>query len=62
MVALWSAAPFAAIQFGVISIAAVLWLELRREERRLRLVRSLQTMLDNETVDRQGENFIPRAA
>jgi hypothetical protein len=53
---------FAAMQFGVISIAATLWLELRREERRLRLVRKVESVLHEEDFCRPGEAYFKRVA
>jgi hypothetical protein len=62
MVALSSAAPFAAVQFGVLSIAAVLWSELHREERRRRRLRNVQTQLEDIDLRRSGEDHFKRAA
>jgi len=52
----------AAMQVGVISIAATLWFELRREERRLRLVRKVESALHEENVRRPGEEYFKRVA
>jgi hypothetical protein len=50
------------MQGGLIAIVAVLWIELRREERRRRLVRNLQSVLTDEDLGRSKEDHLKRAA
>jgi hypothetical protein len=52
---------FAALLVGVIAIAAVLWLEARRDEQRRRLVKRLESVLNDEGV-RAAEDQLKRAA
>jgi hypothetical protein len=60
--ALSSVVPYAALQVGVILIGALLWLDLRREARRRRLLSSIQSVLKNADPDIPGEKFFTRAA
>jgi hypothetical protein len=53
---------FAALLVGVIAIAAVLWLEARRDEQRRRLVKRLESVLNDEGVRRAAEDQLKRAA
>jgi len=53
---------FAALLVGVIAIAAVLWLEARRGEQRRRLVKRLESLLNDEGVRRAAEDQLERAA
>jgi len=53
---------FAALLAGVIAIAAVLWLEARRGEQRRRLVKRLESLLNDEGVRRAAEDQLERAA
>lgn len=62
MLALSGAAPFATLQIGVIGIAAVLWLESHREERRRRPIRNLQSVLDDDDLRRSKREHWKRAA
>jgi hypothetical protein len=55
-------APYATLQAGVFLIAAVLWFELHREERRRRLARSIQSLLTDEDAAGSGEKILKRAA
>jgi hypothetical protein len=55
-------AVYAALQVGVISIAAVLWRDLAREQRRRWLLQNLETVLNEEKLDSKGEKFFTRAA
>jgi len=53
---------FAALLAGVIAIAAVLWLEARRDERRRRFMKRLESVLNDETSRRAAEDQLKRAA
>jgi hypothetical protein len=58
MVTLTKIVPLAALQVGVIFIAAVLWREARCDERRRRWVRNLQSLLhDAESVQKEEDHF-----
>jgi len=56
------ALPFAALLFVAISIAAVLWFEFHREERRRRRLRNVQTQLEDIELHRSGGDHLKRAA
>jgi hypothetical protein len=62
MVAISRVVVFAALLVGVISMAAALWLELRRDERRRRLARNVQSILSAEDFYRSGEKHFKRVA
>ena len=62
MVELSNVIPFAALLVGVILIAAYLWFDARREDRRQYLVRSLQSVLENEQQIRPRKKLFQRAA
>jgi len=53
---------FAALLAGVIAIAAVLWLEARRDERRRRFMKRLESVLNDETSRSAAEDQLKRAA
>jgi hypothetical protein len=53
---------FAALWIGVISIAAALWLEFHRDERRRRLVKNIQSVLSGQDVQAPAETRLDRAA
>ena len=53
---------FAALLSGVIAIAAVLWLEARRDERRRHFMKRLESVLNDETSRRAAEDQLKRAA
>ena len=53
---------FAAMLIGLVSVAATLWLELRRNERRRRLVRSIESVLVDEDFRRSEEKVFKRVA
>jgi len=53
---------FAALLAGVIAIAAVLWLEARRDARRRRFMKRLESVLNDETSRRAAEDQLKRAA
>ena len=62
MLALQGIVVFGALQFGAIAIAAALWLELRREELRLRRVRKVESILHDEDLCRPREAYFKRVA
>jgi hypothetical protein len=53
---------FAALLSGVLAIAAVLWLEARRDARRRRLLKRLESVLNDEGLRRAAEDQLKRAA
>ena len=53
---------FAALLSGVLAIAAVLWLEARRDARRQRLLNRLESVLNGEGSRRAAEDQLKRAA
>jgi hypothetical protein len=53
---------FAALLAGVIAIAAVLWLEARRDERRRHFMKRLESVLNDETSRSAAEDQLKRAA
>jgi len=62
MMAIPRVVAFAGLLVGVMSIAAALWLELRRDDRRRRLVRSVESILNDGEFDRSGEEHFKRVA
>ena len=54
--------PYAVVQVGVTWIAAVLWRDLRREERRRRLLLNLKSVLNDEQLCPTDEKYFTRAA
>jgi hypothetical protein len=50
-------AALAAMSIGVVAIAAVLWLEMRRDGRRRRLVQNVASILREEDPRRGEEQF-----
>jgi len=62
MVAIPRVVAFAALLVGVISIAVALWLESRRDQRRRRLVRNIESILSDEDFCRSGEKQFKRVA
>lgn len=57
-------AMFAAMQSGVVAIAAVLWLDIRLAElqRRQWLLRNLEAALQDEGTCHNAEDYLTRAA
>lgn len=55
-------AAFLAMLIGVISIAGVLWREARREQRRCRLVRRVESILRDEDFSLSEEKQLKRVA
>jgi len=53
---------FAVLLVAVITIAVVLWLEARRHEQRQRLVKRLESVLNDEGVRSAVEDQLQRAA
>jgi len=53
---------FAVMLLGVISIAATLWIDMRREQRRRRLVKNVQTVLSEGDLQRSEEIPLKRVA
>ena len=53
---------FATLLVGVFTIAAVLWLEARRDERRRRLIKRLESLLGDGPSRGTGEDQLQRAA
>jgi hypothetical protein len=53
---------FAALLVGAIAISAALWLEARRDERRRRLMKRLESVLNDEGSRRAAEDQLKRAA
>jgi hypothetical protein len=53
---------FAALLAGVIAIAAAIWLEARRDERRLRLMKRFESVLGDPTSRRTRKDQLDRAA
>ena len=62
MFAFLSFVPYAAVQAGVILIAAVLWFDFSNEDRRRRLVRNLQSVLNYGEENREEKKPFRRAA
>jgi hypothetical protein len=53
---------FAVLLLVVISIAATLWIEMRRDERRRRLVKNVQAVLSDDGFQPSGETRLKRVA
>ena len=53
---------FAALLAGAIAIAAALWLEARRDERRRRFMKRLESVLNDQGSRRAEEDQLKRAA
>ena len=53
---------FAALLVGAIAIAAALWLEARRDERRRRFMKRLESVLNDQGCRRAEEDQLKRAA
>ena len=62
MLATMRLSVFAAEVVGVIAIAAVMWLEARRDARRQFFMKRLKTALGDESGGRVGEDQFKRAA
>jgi hypothetical protein len=62
MLAIPRIAAFVAMLIGVISIAGALWREARRDQRRYRLVRNVESILRDEDVGRSEERHLKRVA
>jgi hypothetical protein len=62
MLAIPRIAAFLAMLLGVISIAGVLWREARRDQRRRRLVRHVESILRDEDFSLSGEKHLKRVA
>jgi hypothetical protein len=50
------------MELGVISIAATLWLELRRDDRRRRIVKTVEAVLNGDEGRPSGGTPLKRAA
>jgi hypothetical protein len=53
---------FATLLAGVMALAAVLWLEAHRDERRQRFMKRLASVLNDENSRRAAEDQLKRAA
>ncbi|HUB77924.1 MAG TPA: hypothetical protein VMB03_03960 [Bryobacteraceae bacterium] len=53
---------FAILQLGVIAIAATLWIEMRRAERRSRLVKNVESIISDGDFRPEGEIRLKRVA
>lgn len=54
--------PAIVMQMGILAVAAVLWIDARREERRRRLVESLAATLREDALRRPTAGYFTRAA
>lgn len=55
-------AAFALLWVAIVSIAAALWMEMRLDRRRRRLLHSLKTVLEDGIIDGSAEECFKRVA
>ena len=54
--------PFLLLEAGILSVAVRLWLEFRRDDKRRRIAKSVETVLSSEQFSRPEKTPLKRAA
>jgi hypothetical protein len=62
MLAIQHATAFAGLMVGILGIAATLWLEIRRDQRRQRLVSNIESVLKDADLPPKIDQDLKRAA